>query len=198
MAMEETTSALPNKKGFGTKQDVAADSPMSPQEALRQFEQNPIGFIQGVIDQVAGQHLDTMREQIELQSALFFARKHDADFQRFEPYILQELARLIQNDEDGILDPWPDLIERAKDQFRQKFVQLAQSNPHQLQELLQVGKSPAGGGTTGTAYQEKATNRRSVVEPGSFSRKAIASMSMDEFLEQEEAINQALRDQRIR
>lgn len=167
-------------------------APPTPAEAMKQFEKDPVGFIQGIIEASAGQHLDLMREQLELQSALHFARRYQPDFQRFEPFILQELAQLIQQDEDGILDPWPDLLDRAMERFRERFLALLKKDPEKVKELL----APEASFDT-KAHKEKASNKKTKTNAPNYTRKQIESMTLEDFIAQEATINQALKDQRI-
>jgi hypothetical protein len=169
--------------------------------ARKSLQDNPVAFIQTIISQMAQGHLDTMREQIELQSAIQFARRYTPDFLRFEPFILQEVAQLISQDEDGVLDPWPDLLERGKEKFKERLKILAAQDPAQAKALLsQVNNEPSTTSNEAAAkllYQEKAGNRLPTPLDSQFSRKAIEKMSLSEFLNQEEAINKAVRNKKI-
>ena len=166
---------------------------LSPEAALQKLQENPVLFIEEMIEKSAGQHLDLMREQLELQSALHFAKRYLPDFQRFEPFILQELAQMIQDDEDGVLEPWPDLLEQAMERFRERFLKLIKEDPDRVNTLL----SPESEGIE-PVHKERAHNRKVNKAKPSYTRKQIESMSLEDFLTHEATINQALKDQRIK
>ena len=160
------------------------DQPMSPKEAKQAFDADPVGFIETVVHQSADKHLDLFKEQAELLSALQFARLSNPDFKQFEPFILKEIAYLIETDEDGILDPWDSLLERGFAQFKERFTQLIKQQAQLKQEQA-------------SAIMEKPGQRSPVKAKPKFSRKQIANMSLGEFLANESAIDQAMQQQRI-
>jgi hypothetical protein len=172
---------------------VSAGATGNPTESLKQFQTDPVGFIQAVVEKTGAQHLDLIREQMEMQSAIHFARRYQKDFEKFEPFILQEVAQMIQSDADGILDPWPDLIEQATQRFRTRFVDMLKNNPEEMKQLLKLEGDP-----TPTVYKEKAGKQRSPEVKPSYTRQQIASMSLSDFMSQEASINQALQEKRIK
>lgn len=173
---------------------VSAPSTLSKEEALAAFKANPVGFIELVLAHSAQQHLDTLKEQIELQSALQMARLQDDEFAKFEPFILNAVAQLIKEDADGILAPWPQLLAQAKARFQSQFKALLQQKP-QLLDLLKA--NPDQVQTLVAPYLEGTGGKKTAALAPKFSRKQIAAMSLEEFAANEEAINQAMKEKRI-
>lgn len=172
---------------------------LSPQQAREAFEQDPVGFVTRIVDQLATLHLQNLKEQVELQAALQALRQSQPEFRQFEPFILQELAHLIQSDEDGILDPWPQLLNRATTRFRERFQQLAKQQPELIKPLLNAAAATQDTPPSAVyPYLEQPGNRQPLPADPSFSRQQIKRMSLDEFLAQEDAINQAMRQNRIK
>jgi hypothetical protein len=159
---------------------------LTPEEAGKELMADPIGMMTTLISELANDHLMLLAQQLELQAALEVARRSQPDFAQFEPMILQELSALIANDEDGVLDPWPSLIERATAKFASKLEGVLKQHP----ELAQAGadKRP---------HMEGAEAKPNGTGKQRYSRQAIESMSLEEFLNNEEAINNALRHNRI-
>jgi len=172
--------------------DVTASSELTrlmnlpPAEAGQALMADPIGVITSIIGELANDHLMLAAQQLELQAALEVARRSQPDFNRFEPMILQEMSSLIANDEDGVLDPWPELIQRASERFASKLQAMLKQHP----ELAQATNTPI-------PYMEGADPRPMAAAKPNYTRKAIESMSLEEFLTNEEAINNALRNNRI-
>jgi hypothetical protein len=156
------------------------------QDLLSQFVQSPVDFIRQIIAEEAGKHLANLKEEAELRGALNAFRKSNPDFVRFEPLILQEVGRLIQNDPDGDIDPWEKLLEKASENFKKKFQAMLEEGS--LKPLLKGQQPP---------FIESSNNRIVQEHPPRFSRTQIANMSMGEYLKNEAAIDDALKSQRI-
>ncbi len=164
---------------------------LSPEEALQVFSANPVAFIQGVVNTSATKHLADLKDEAELNGALRAIRREKPEFSRFEPFILHEVAELIRNDPDGVIDPWQDLLEKGFEQFKKKFRETLEKNPEALEQK-------ASGIPAEAAFVEGGASRAMPQEPPSFSRQQIAGMSAAEFLANEKAINEALKLNRIR
>lgn len=162
-------------------------SALPPEQALALLAQNPVGFIQQIVNDAADHHLTDMKEQAELNGALSAFRKIHPEFQRFEPFILQEVSELLKNDDAIATEPWPQLLEKAMENFKQKFSQT-------IQESQLAANSPA----QNPPYVEGGANRVAPESPANFTREQIGKMSMQDFLKNESAINDALKNNRIR
>ena len=160
-------------------------------QALREaFDADPVGFIKDIIAQEAEGHLakltETLAESAQIQQTVLALRKHNPEFAQFEPYILQEVAHLIQNDPDGILDPWPVLFDKAMAAFKANF------------QKIMANQVPEGAkNEPSKAQMEPAGNRDGSNKPQRFTRNQIAQMSLDEYLRNESAIGEALKAGRI-
>jgi len=164
---------------------------LSTQQALELLMQNPVSFIQQLINRSAESYLADLKEEAELRGALHAFRKANPDIGQFEPFILQEVARLIQTDPDGIIDPWHILLEKAKTGFSKNFQDMLESEA--MKKRLQPTEN-----TTEPPFMEGAANRVLTEMPPSFTREQIANMSLADFLKHETAINDALANKRIR
>lgn len=186
----ESSPQVPNDQPATPMSQTTSTSTLtelSPQQALAEFVKNPVGFIQSIIQQEAHLHLADLKEEAELRGAINAFRKANPEFSRFEPFIMQEVVSLIQNDPDGIIDSWEILLEKGLKNFRQKFRDTVTGKSSDLNE-----------NTSEAPYMETATNRKMPEPPPSFTREQIAGMSMPDFLKNEAAINEAMKAKRIR
>jgi hypothetical protein len=190
MPMESNLSDSTSKpEASTTKPPSNALNSMAPEEAFALFQENPVGFIETVLGQASRVHLTLMQEQVELQNALYLARRSVPDFAEMEPYILKELEQILQSDEDGVLDPWPDMLERAVKAFQAKLSTVSK------QRNLSGSDSNV---KSNPFFSEGGGTRKPAELAPKFTRKQIASMSLSEFIENEEAINKALREKKIK
>ncbi|MEB3207075.1 MAG: hypothetical protein VKK59_07000 [Vampirovibrionales bacterium] len=160
-------------------------------QAMREaFNADPVGFIKGIIAQEAEGHLaklsETLSESAQIQQTVLALRKHNAEFAQFEPYILQEVAHLVQNDPDGVLEPWPVLFDKAMANFKANFQKIMAEKAPEASKSQQAG-----------LQMEPAGNRDGASRPQHFTRNQIAQMSLDEYLRNEPAIGEALKAGRI-
>lgn len=163
---------------------------LPPTQALELFINDPFEFVRQIVENAAKTHLSDLKEEAELKSALNTARKNSPEFQRFEPFILQEVVTLLKNDPDSSSASWENLLEKATAIFGQKFeATLQEKTDTENAQNTKQNELP---------YMETSANRIANMEPPSFTRKQIASMSLPEFLKQEAAINQAIQNNRIR
>lgn len=190
-----SSNPMPAKMEFSappaSEPQAASIETLAPAQALELFVADPFAFVRQIVEDAAKSHLADLKEEAELKSALNAFRKKSAEFQRFEPFILQEVVTLLREDPDGGSASWEQLIEKGLDLFRQKFeatlqAKLAEGN---LLESAKANPSP---------YMETAANRAIPTEPPNFTRKQIAGMSLPEFLKNEEAINEAMKNNRVR
>lgn len=166
---------------------------LSAEEAMTVLAQDPVGFIRHVVGREADMHLANMKDEAELRGALHQARKAHSEFAQFEMFILQEVAELIQTDDDGVIDPWDKLLDKGVERFREKFKDILKTNPAMLAAAAaeQAGKPM-------TPHVEGGSSRKMPQLPPAFSRKQIADMSIDDFLKNEAAIEDAMKNGRIR
>ncbi len=160
---------------------------LPPEKALELLVKNPVNFVQSIVNSAAQVHLADLREEAELRGALNLFRKTHPEFSRFEPFIMQEVVSLLQNDPDGAIDPWDTLLEKGLQQFREKFVQ-----------TVQESQATNSGAPEDPPYMESGANRVVPEMPQHFTREQISKMSMQDFLKNESAINAALKERRIR
>lgn len=166
-----------------------APEALTPQQAMEKLAADPVGFIRGLIDTSAEKHLAAMKEEAELRGALNAVRRKHPEFQRFESFIMKEVAALIENDPDGGIDPWDRLLEKGLEAFRQKFKDTLEAEAARLVKASADAPVP---------HMEGAANRTLPEPEPSFTREQIARMSLDEFLQKEAAINRAMQKNRIR
>lgn len=163
---------------------------LSAEDALSHFHGNPVAFVRKVVDVAALDHLQRLKEESELRGALTSFRNAHPDSLRFEPFILQEVAELIQNDASVSSASWSTLLEKGLARFREKFKAALKDNP----DL--TGQEQPNDGSIG--QMENAGNRKLPKATPAYTRKQIGNMSLPEFIAQEEAINEALKNNRIR
>lgn len=160
----------------------------SAEEMMLEFQADPIGFIESVVDASAEKHLSTLRDETELRAALrAFWKKHETS-REFEPYVMQALEHVIKTDDDGILGPWDELLEKALQVFQSQFKSMVKNHPSlKHQQLPQQ-----------SAHVETSQRRAMPKGAPSFTRKQIANMSSADFAKHESAIEEAMRLGRIR
>ncbi len=164
---------------------------LPPNQALELFVSDPFSFVQQIVEDAAKTHLADLKEEAELKSALNSFRKKSPEFARFEPFILQEVVTLLREDPDGGIDQWETLLEKGLAIFSQKFQDT-------LKEKLNASDSEKSTiSPDKNPYMETATKRQTPTEPPRFSRQQIAQMSLPEFLKNEAAINDALKNNRV-
>ncbi len=164
--------------------EVSMDS-LPAQQALELLVQNPVSFVRKIVDDAARMHLWNLKEEAELRGAVNVMRKAHPEFERFQSLIMQEAATLIQEDPDGVIDPWDKLLKKALESFKKKF----QETVKESLPALQPAEPP---------FVEGSGNRVLPEQPLSFTRAQIERMSLEDFLKNEAAINQALQEKRIR
>lgn len=180
------TPTAPPVGGPGPQHGAQGGLPQ--EEALAALSADPYGFVQNIVQVTAVQHLQNMKEQAELMGALSAFRKQNPEARQFEPFILQEVAELIQNDDDGHIEPWNTLLEKGLAAFRKKFKGALKQNPELLaQQAAQTGMQLEG-----------PTNRNLPQATPAFTRDQIAKMSLAEFVANESQINEAMKHNRIR
>ncbi len=164
---------------------------LAPAQALELFVADPFAFIQQIVADAAQTHLADLKEEAELKSALNAFRKKSPEFQRFEPFILQEVVTLLREDPEGGTASWEQLIEQGMALFQQKFKATLQAQQGESTETEKSSPSQA-------PHIEAAGKRALPTQPANFTRQQIAGMSMAEFLKNEAAINEAMKNNRVR
>lgn len=182
------SAATPNAAQNADIQQVAEGmlSALPAAQALKALMQNPVGFVQQIVSQTTESALADLKDQAELRGALNMFRKAHPEFSRFESFILQEVVALIENDPDGVIDPWDKLLEKAMSNFQRKFQETVKQESIKRDSLAEP------------PFVEGAANRVIPEAQPAFSRDQIARMSLDEFLKNEASINEALKNNRIR
>ena len=186
----QLAAAYPPTPTPSVKPDSETLKQLPPDIALQQLHQDPVKFVQQVVNAAAIDHLQRLKEEAELQGALNAFRRVHPDAQRFEPFILQEVARLLQSDSGYAAMPWDALLEKGLAVFREKFKATLTANPDM--------KNQANNGNKNGAQMEGVGNRKLPSAAPAFTRNQIANMSLPEFIAQEQAINDALKNNRIR
>jgi hypothetical protein len=192
----ENPTTNPLSVEFATMVDPDTTSPslddnrglsgLPPEKAMSLFSENPVGFIQTVIDTEAAKHLATLKEQAELDAALKTFKQSQPEFERFQPFIMHEAVKLLQTDTSVANDSWPQIFEKASRNFKQTLAQ-----------TVQEGKLGMNNEQSQPPHVEGSSNRQAAETPASFTRAQIGKMSMADFLKNESAINEALKNNRI-
>lgn len=178
------------KLGEGTQEQQDDDPKPTTEDVFKRMVEDPEGYLSELMGRVLQHEVQLMREEMELQSALRFARQKHPEFKSFENYILQELMSLLDSDPAVEKLSWEDMIDKAFNRLQEKFKTAVQKNPEQftVDSVDEVKK----------AFMEGGTSRKPLPKPASFNRKEIANMSLEDFIRQEAAIDEALRSNRIR
>jgi hypothetical protein len=182
-------STNPALQGASNQSPPPSLETLPPAQALELFITDPFAFVRQIVEDAAKTHLSDLKEEAELKNALSAFRKKSSEFQRFEPFILQEVVTLLKEDPEGSTASWETLLEKATVIFGQKFEATLQAKMEN--EDAQTNKAIA------PPHMEAAANRAPITEPPSFTRKQIANMSLPEFLKKEAAINEAIQNNRI-
>jgi hypothetical protein len=170
---------------------------LPPNQALELFVSDPFSFVQQIVEDAAKSHLADLKEEAELKSALNSFRKKSPEFARFEPFILQEVVTLLREDPDGGTDQWESLLEKGLAIFSQKFQDTLKEKLNATDSEKNTSNPNQNPYPNQTPYMEAATRRQLPTEPPRFSRQQIAQMSLPEFLKNEAAINEALKNNRV-
>ena len=155
----------------------------TPAQAFVEFQKDPLGFVIDVANGYFEEQASLHRQGSDFTAALMLARQQDADFAAYEPQILEEAQQLVKEQGEGFNAPWVLVLQQAKQRLANKLKALV---PQQL-----VAK-----GTPPPAF-EVAGPKKPAAEPPSFSKKAIAAMSLEEFRANEPAILEAMKRGRI-
>jgi hypothetical protein len=159
----------------------------SPKDDLIAFQKDPVAFVRNEIDQAIKAHLLVANEGGQAQVAMQAFIQQHPDAQPVMNYILDEVARLIDSDDDGVLAPWTDLFNQALENVVTKFHgNLKSSTPTKapkepMNPVLEQGKLPTKS-----------------VSPRSFTRDEIGRMSPQEYLANEASIRLAFKEGRIK
>jgi hypothetical protein len=135
--------------------------------------------------------LSTLKDEAELRGALRVFRKEYPDAIAFEPFILKEVANIIENDDDGILAPWDELLAMAYKSFQGKFKD-AIKNETIAKPMVPSDKASM------PPHIEGSTQRSMPETLPSFTRKQISRMTPAEFAKHEAAIESAMKHGRIK
>ncbi|MEM0952478.1 MAG: hypothetical protein AAGI66_10120 [Cyanobacteria bacterium P01_H01_bin.74] len=194
---EQAVLPMPNEPQ-GPQPFLGQTGGLAPQQDdLEKLFADPVGFVQAIatatVDSSAEKYLADLKEEAELKAAIHGFQKQYPEFERFRPFILQEVAHIIEYDADGHIDPWETLLEKAGKRFQAKLKQeLSQSKPSG--SAMQTGLMAQA---TPPPQIESAGAKQPQKAAPAFSRKAIANMSLAEFLANEADIDAALQGKRI-
>ncbi len=159
----------------------------TPKEDLIAFQKDPVAFVRNEVDQAIKAHLLVANEGGQVQVAMQAFIQEHPDAQPVMNYILDEVARLIDSDDDGVLAPWTDLFNQALENFVTKF----QGN------LKVPAKSPTPKEPMNPVLEQGKLPTKSV-SPRSFTRDEIGRMSPQEYLANEASIRLAFKEGRIK
>ncbi|MBK8191067.1 MAG: hypothetical protein IPK79_11535 [Vampirovibrionales bacterium] len=173
------------------RQQPSTPENLTPAEALEALQENPVLFIQTLIENAASNHLADLRDEAEFNGALRAMGRQHAEFARFAPYVIQETLAIMNADNDGVIAPWHELLEQGYRAFQKKFQETIRETPALASDTASANSAPA-------AFVEGRSNREAPTEPPSFTRNEIARMSLADFLKNESAIEDALKHRRIR
>ncbi len=141
--------------------------------------------------------LSTLRDEAELNGHLRVFRKEHPDAVPFEPFIMQEVAKLIEDDDDGVLAPWDELLAMAYTNFQATFKDTL-NTINQQQTADQSSAEAMVAAKNQPPHMEGSTQRNMPQALPSFTRKQIARMTPAEFSKHEAAIESAMKHGRIR
>lgn len=178
-----------------TSEEKSLDT-LSIEEAQSMLMENPVEFVSMIMEEQGKKHLGDLKEQAELEGALRQFKRAHPEASQFQSFIMEEVAELIKNDPDGVIDPWGELLEKGLQVFEEKFRETIKNNPELLKSKTDEAKGKES--ITKTAFVEGAVSRKPSEEATQFSREQIGKMSLKEFLKNEDLINEALQNGRIR
>ncbi|MDH4379091.1 MAG: hypothetical protein QE263_04205 [Vampirovibrionales bacterium] len=175
----------------------------TPDEQLSAFMGNPAEYVasiaQNVVEQNADHFLVDMREEAEFKGALRAFRVAHPDAVPFETLIFDEVAKIIRNDDDGVLAPWSELLEQGLQRFQIVFKETLKNNAELLQNPTNNANASQPPIPQLTSSGIEASGSRKAPKPlPSFTRDQIAKMSPAQFAENESAIEEAMRLGRIK
>jgi hypothetical protein len=163
----------------------------SKEEIFQRLVEDPDGYFRELISNVAMQEMQLLREEMELKNAMQVAKQKYPEFQDFQEHILQEVMGFINADEDVSKLSWNDLLDKGFSQFQSKFKSAAEKGPGTLAKVATAGDVKG-------AYMEGQVARKPQPLAPSFTREEIGRMSLEEFLQNETAINKAMQNNRVR
>ena len=171
---------------------------LSPADAFTLFQKDPVAFMLDLINAYFTLHVAAMQQGSEFQAAMHALQQHDPAFVYYQKAILQEARAIVDQqgvptdpEGDGLTDNWITLLLKAKANVEAK-----------LQEGGSSDIKPNGGQTpppsTGGLALEGSKNTKPKEAKPSFTRQQIAQMSPADYLKNEVAIKQALKEGRIK
>lgn len=155
-----------------------------------QLASDPEGFLGDLMSQVVQKELGLLQEQMALDKALNTAKLKHPELQSFEGLILQEVMGILQSHPDVEKLSWEAILDKGFEQLQKRFKSALEQNP---EEFIVDSREDVE-----KAFMEGNAPRKPQPLPPSFSRDEIAKMSIQEFLENESAIGEALKHKRIR
>lgn len=167
-------------------QSAAARPALDPNEAIWQsFMSDPEGYLKSAITSVIQQEMVLLREEMQLKNALAMARQRYPELAKLENYLMQEIIAILESNPDSEAQSWDDLVEKSLTQLGGKFKAVAG----------QAAVNPTN--PVNTLMETAGVRQPQAVVP-EFSREQLAKMTLQEFLQNETAINEAMRQNRIR
>lgn len=203
-AVAEQSETIPAEANTELAEDTLEHS-MAMMEDL--FQANPIEAIVMIAADVAnelieerlGNQLSTLKDEAELRGALVAFRKMNPDGGEFEPFVLQEVANILQGEQgdDHANDDWQDLLSMGLKAFQSKLRETV-SQQHPSSDNEEDASKTTEAMLAKTPFMEGGKARKMPEAMPHFTRQQIAAMSPDEFLKNESAIELAMKHGRIR
>lgn len=170
---------------------------LSPADALVLFEKDPVSFMLDLINAYFVLHSTAFQQSAEFQAALLALRQHDPAFVYYQQAILQEARAIVEQngtpedpEGDGLVDNWITLLLKAKANVEARLQHSGMETPKN-NLTVETTATPPG---TVLESSQKAKPKEA---KKTFTRQQIAKMSREEYLKNETAIKQALKEGRI-
>jgi len=158
-------------------------------EAL--FRQDPVGFIRQEIQRAVQGELLHANEDGQARMAIDAFLRANPEAAPFMGYVLNEVSEIIQNDDDGVLAPWPELLQQGLQQFSGKIdAQMKGTQGGAVAPPVVMPQSPV--------VEQGKNSGTGAMAPQAFSRADIAKMSVDDYIKNEDAIRAAMKAGKIR
>lgn len=189
--LKELRSEMANMKLGIQETESNNENSMSVEDICKRLIENPEAFLKEIVGQVMQNELYLLREEMELKSALKHARHQYPEFKTFENYILQELMGVVDEEPEIVKLSWDEILSKGLERVQARLKSAVQNLP----EAIEVSGNAE---EIKKAHIEGNTPRKHQPLMPNFSRSEIAKMSLSDFIKNEEAINEALKNNRIR
>jgi len=171
---------------------------LAPADALKLFEKDPVTFMLDLINAYFVLHSTAFQQSVEFQAALLALRQHDPAFVYYQQAILQEARAIVEQngspedpEGDGLVDNWITLLLKAKANVEAHLQNGGMEDPKTLM-MTDTTVTPPPGIALESSQKAKPKEAKKTI-----TRQQIAKMSREEYLKNETAIKQALKEGRI-